>query len=71
MLSEFLTQYYLSELHQHDVPQEIYLSCKIDDQDWIAEALSEKAEHKVLIHVPLRGDKKKWMDMALKMLRMI
>lgn len=66
ILSEFLPQYYLGDAHIHDIPQEIYLNQIIEDSEWFFEALSNKAGRKIRAYYPSRGEKKRWLDIAIK-----
>lgn len=66
LISEFLPQYYLSEHHEDDIPQEILINIPIEDEQWLSRALTQQAKHMVKISRPQRGDKKRWMDMAVK-----
>lgn len=57
----FVEQYYQSAVY---VPQEIILPCDIDEIGIIESWLRRKRGGKVEITVPVRGDKKKLVDMA-------
>ncbi|MFW6147673.1 MAG: excinuclease ABC subunit UvrC [Thermodesulfobacteriota bacterium] len=61
-LESFLKQYYR---HRAFVPSEILLSTSIGDMRLIAEWMREMAGKKVSLLVPMRGDKKKLVDMAM------
>lgn len=54
VLNAFLAQFY----DDKPVPRQILLSEKVEEQDLLAEAFSEKAGHKVSVSVPQRGEKK-------------
>ena len=60
VLAAFLPQYYLGK----SVPKEIVLSHGFDDQDVVAQALSDQAGHRVSLAAPSRGEKRKWLEMA-------
>jgi len=60
VLYAFLTQFYL----EHDVPAEILLSHAVDDADVLAEVLRERAGHRVTLSSRLRGERRRWMDLA-------
>lgn len=60
LLYAFLTQFYL----EHEVPAEILLSHEPPDGDVLTEALRERAGHKVGLSWRLRGERRRWMDMA-------
>jgi excinuclease ABC subunit C len=60
VLYAFLTQFYL----EHDVPAEILLSHTVDGADVLAEVLRERAGHRVTLSSRLRGERRRWMDLA-------
>lgn len=60
VLYAFLTQFYL----EHDVPAEILLSHEPPDREVLAEVLRERAGRKVALSSRLRGERRKWMDLA-------
>ena len=61
VMAAFLPQYYLGR----PVPQEILLNCDIPDRDWLGGALTEQAGHKVVIKARLRGERARWLRMAI------
>lgn len=61
ILSSFLLQYYSGA---NFIPGEILLESEVQDGPLMEKWLSEKAEGKVVIAVPKRGEKKKMMDMV-------
>ncbi|MFN4009880.1 MAG: excinuclease ABC subunit UvrC [Pannonibacter sp.] len=61
VLESFLAQFY----DDKPAPRLILLSHEIEEQELLAAALSEKAEHKVEIAVPKRGEKKDLVDHAM------
>jgi excinuclease ABC subunit C len=60
-VQEFVKQYYQSAAY---VPQEILLPCDIDETAIVQQWLRQKRGSKVEITVPVRGDKRKLVDMA-------
>ena len=62
VLSSFLAQFY----DDKPCPRLIFLSQPVEDQELLAEALTARAGRKVLISVPLRGEKKDLTDHALQ-----
>lgn len=60
LLYAFLTQFYL----EHEVPGEILLSHEPPDGAVLMEALRERAGHRVGLSWRLRGERRRWMDMA-------
>ena len=61
VLSAFIPQYYLGK----DVPSELLLSHTLDDGDLIAELLTGQAGHRVELCANVRGDRARWVKMAL------
>lgn len=53
-VSSLVSQYYDM---RNAWPKNIFLPCRIGDMDILAEHFSQRAEKKVNIHVPVRGDK--------------
>ncbi len=62
VLQAFIGQFY----DKKDPPRLILLSNPLDDQDLMAQALSEKSGRKVALAVPLRGEKKALVAGALR-----
>jgi excinuclease ABC subunit C len=60
-VQEFVKQYYQSAAY---VPQEILLPCDIDETTIVQQWLRQKRGSKVEITVPVRGDKKRLVEMA-------
>ncbi|MFI4938203.1 MAG: excinuclease ABC subunit UvrC [Candidatus Berkiellales bacterium] len=65
VLRSFLIQFYLGKESKLDFPSEIVLNETIEDQELIASTLSQTANRKVKILRPLRGNKAKWLALAL------
>ena len=61
VLNAFLAQFY----DDKPVPKQILLSEAVDEQELLAQALSEKAGHRVGISVPQRGEKRDLVDHVL------
>jgi excinuclease ABC subunit C len=61
ILSAFIPQFYL----KRDVPGEIILSASPDDRKLIEEVLTEQAKHRVRLTSKVRGERAKWVEMAL------
>ncbi|MCW3100902.1 MAG: Excinuclease subunit [Chthonomonadaceae bacterium] len=61
VISQFVTQYYQGA---NFIPQEILLPCDMDEISIVQSWLRQKKGRKVEISVPVRGDKKKLVDMA-------
>ena len=60
-MSALLPQYYLNK---SVLPREILLPCEIEGADELAQILTERAGHKVTLHVPQRGEKAELLAMA-------
>ena len=61
VLSAFIPQYYLNK----DIPPELLLSHRPDDAGVIEEALGTHAGHDVTIRTQVRGDRLRWIEMAM------
>ena len=61
ILTAFIPQFYL----RRDVPGEIIVSATPEDSNLIEEVLGKQAKHKVKISDRVRGERAKWLDMAL------
>lgn len=62
ILSSFIAQYYMSR----EIPNEILLSHSPTDVDVLQQMLTLKAERKVILSFRLRGDRVRWVDMAMR-----
>ena len=62
ILSSFVSQYYLSR----EIPTEILLSHEPEDKGTLEEMLGLKAEKKITLSYRLRGDRSRWVDMAIR-----
>ncbi len=60
ILQAFIPQYYL----ERQVPFELIVSHSIDEESLLAEVLSKKSEHSVVISNHVRGERLKWLQMA-------
>lgn len=63
ILTSFLTQHYLGT-DSHEIPNEIILDVVLPDHKWLADVLSEQAQHKVILSQKVRGERKKWLQIA-------
>jgi excinuclease ABC subunit C len=61
VLGAFLAQFY----EDKPCPRLILLSHEVEDQDLLAEALTERSEHKVTVSAPRRGEKRDLVEHAL------
>ena len=64
LLSAFLSQYYLGG-QERDVPKSVITSVPIVDSDLLAETLSEKAERRVEVVAQVRGQRARWVQLAV------
>jgi len=60
LLAEFLPRYYLGR----QIPPEVLVSDRVDGREVIAQALTEAAGHRVRVTDSVRGDRRRWLDMA-------
>ncbi len=63
VLSDVIDQYYTGDVY---IPKTVYLSHETGFEDTLAELLSEKRGNKVTVVVPKIGDRKKFVEMAIK-----
>jgi excinuclease ABC subunit C len=61
VLTAFIPQFYL----KRDVPGEIIVSTALEQRTLIEEVLSQQANHRVKITEKVRGERAKWLEMAL------
>jgi excinuclease ABC subunit C len=61
ILTAFIPQFYL----KRDVPGEIIVSSTLEDSKLIEEVLTEQAKHRVKLTSKVRGERAKWLEMAL------
>lgn len=61
ILTAFIPQFYL----KRDVPGEIIVSTELAESALIAEVLGQQSKHKVKVTSKVRGERAKWLDMAL------
>lgn len=61
ILTAFIPQFYL----KRDVPGEIIVSTELAESNLIAEVLSQQSKHKVKVTSKVRGERAKWVEMAL------
>lgn len=64
ILASFITQHYLKV--QQDIPREIITDITLPDQDWIEQVLSDQSGCKVVLSSHVRGERKKWLEMATR-----
>lgn len=65
ILTSFIAQHYLNTNHgAQDIPKEIIFETTLIEQDWLSNVLRDQAEHKVILSGNVRGERKKWLEMA-------
>ena len=62
ILSDFIKQYYIEKI---DLPNKIMMQEKIDDDEIIIKLLSNRANKKIEFKVPQKGEKLKFVEMAI------
>jgi excinuclease ABC subunit C len=66
IITAFLTQHYFYHpSHVESIPRQIIVDAVIPERDLLEKAFSEQAKHKVEVIRPVRGEKKKWLEMAI------
>lgn len=67
VLAAFIPQFYLGRDQQlrNEIPATLLLHPAIDDMPSLGDSLSQIAGHRVSLHAPQRGEKLRWLEMAL------
>ena len=65
ILSAFLTQYYVSKENSRIIPSNILVNLSFDGKSLLEEILNGQTGHKVKISDTVRGERAKWIQMAL------
>lgn len=66
ILAAFIMQHYLSDIsHIESIARTIILDVVLPDNNLLENVLSAKCNHPVSIMVPVRGEKKKWLEIAV------
>jgi excinuclease ABC subunit C len=66
IVGAFLTQYYLANRVDRQIPPEILLSHTPADREMIEQGLSAQSGRRVKLHARLRGERARWIQMALE-----
>ena len=66
IVEAFLPQFYLTGHAEREVPPDIILEHPIDDDGWLNDALSERRAAAVRLRLNVRGERAKWLEMALQ-----
>ena len=65
MLSAFVAQYYIGKSGVRTLPAEVLINEEPQENDWLAEVLSEQAGKKVRLVSKTRGDRARWIKLAV------
>ena len=65
ILRAFLPQYYLSAGSVRSIPREILINEAVEDLDVIEQALAEQAGHRVEVRSRVRGERARWVELAV------
>lgn len=65
LLSAFLGQYYFGGNTRREIPRDVLVPGHIDEQELIAQALSEAANRETRIRGNVRGERRRWLDLAM------
>jgi excinuclease ABC subunit C len=63
IMKAFILHHYVGA-QGHDLPKEIIIDNKLPEQAVLVDVLTEQAKHKVTITHSVRGERKKWQEMA-------
>ena len=68
IIGAFLAQFYLAGITERELPPDILLSEDLDveESDWLVQALGERRAGAVRIRTNVRGERAKWLDMAIR-----
>ena len=68
IIGAFLAQFYLAGITDRELPPDILLSEDLDaeESDWLVQALGERRAGAVRIRTNVRGERAKWLDMAIR-----
>lgn len=62
-VESFLSQFYLTA-EQH-IPEAIIINCELPDAEWLATSLRQQVGHRVMVSHQVRGDRAKWLQLAV------
>ncbi len=65
LLAAFLGQYYLGGSSRREIPRDILVPVDIEGQELLATALSEAAGREVRIRRNVRGERRRWLELAM------
>lgn len=64
IITSFIAQHYISTSKLVEIPKEIILENVLPEKEWLANALSEQTKYKVALSSNVRGERKKWLEIA-------
>lgn len=64
ILTSFITQHYINPSKLVELPKEIIIDTELAELTWLENALSEHAHYKVALSSNVRGERKKWLEIA-------
>ena len=64
LLSAFLGQYYLAGDAQREIPHDILVSVALPEAELLSQALSQSAGREVSVRGNVRGERRRWLDLA-------
>lgn len=64
LLSAFLGQYYFGGNTRREIPADILVPCDVEGQDLLSQALSEAASRETRIRRNVRGERRRWLELA-------
>ena len=65
ILSNYIAQRYLASDSQFTPPKEIFVSCELDEKTLLEDALSELLKRRIAIKSELRGERQRWLNLAI------
>lgn len=65
LLSAFLGQYYFGGDTRREIPRDVLVPVKVEEQELLAQALSEAADRDTRIRGNVRGERRRWLELAM------
>ncbi|WP_372963893.1 excinuclease ABC subunit UvrC [Marinobacter sp.] len=65
LLSSFLGQYYFGGDTRREIPKDILVPVNVDGQELLTKALTESANRETRIRGNVRGERKRWLELAM------
>ncbi|HLV77253.1 MAG TPA: excinuclease ABC subunit UvrC [Marinobacter sp.] len=65
LLSAFLGQYYFGSDTRREIPRDILVPAEVDGQELLARALTEAAGRETRIRGNVRGERRRWLELAM------